>query len=313
MLNIYTYYSRTVSSFKQLKLANNDNLPKLAPLAIAQGTMYAVACAFQTFGIVAAVTVSFRAGLIGDLVVHYGGQQRFNLIRLYAFLCALSTLLAIGVGILRVITHFAFKVCRSSWITFCRCSLSPQSDLITECTTIAQTGSIGSVVFGIWGSNPTTHLDQTQALQFCENEWNHDSWAEIVALVVEAFFGILFTAIAFAYYRQELDPTSLANSSRLPSDQARTDGYPTYYNPPYDGTPYDGTAYVPVYLPPLGPPPTDGKPPEYKRSSYLSFGGDKDAKEDAKEDDPFSDYDGPSVPMPTHWVEDRDTTSLPRK
>lgn len=34
-----------------------DDLPKLAALAIAQGVIYAIACGFQTFGIVAAVTV----------------------------------------------------------------------------------------------------------------------------------------------------------------------------------------------------------------------------------------------------------------
>lgn len=39
----------------------SDNLPKLAPLLIAQGAMFAVACAFQTFGIVAAVTVGSRS------------------------------------------------------------------------------------------------------------------------------------------------------------------------------------------------------------------------------------------------------------
>lgn len=116
-------------------------------------------------------------------------------------------------------------------------------------------------------------------------------------------FGLLFTAIAFAYYRQVLDPTSPANSSRVPSNRPRRDDYPTHYNPPYDGT-----SYAPVYLPSSGAPPDDAKPPEYKRASYLSFEGDKNAKED----DPFSDYDGPSVPMPTYWVEDRDVTSPPR-
>lgn len=115
-------------------------------------------------------------------------------------------------------------------------------------------------------------------------------------IILGLVLGLFFTTIAFAYYRQALDST---NSSRLPSNQARWDDYPTLYSPPYDGT-----AYVPVYLPPPGPPPAHGKPPEYKRGSYMSLGGDKDAKED----DPFADCDGPSVPMPTHWVEDRDMT-----
>ncbi|KAF8120030.1 hypothetical protein EV363DRAFT_1408584 [Boletus edulis] len=234
----------TVSSFKALKLADNDDLPKLAPLAIAQGVMYAVACAFQTFGIVAA--------------------QRFTLVKTYAFLCAMSTLLVAGVGLMRVVTHFVYK-----------------SDWLTECTILAQTGSINSVRIGIWGSNPPTSLNAAEAAQ-CKMSGTTIPGVEIVAVIFGILFGLAFTAIAFAYYRQVLDPTSPANASRLPSDSARQDGYPTHYNPPYDGS-----SYTP-------------------RGSYLSTGADKDAKAS----DPFSDYDGPSIPMPTHWVEDRDASRV---
>ena len=115
--------------------------------------------------------------------------------------------------------------------------------------------------------------------------------------------GLFFTSIAFAYYRQALDPGSAANSYRVPFNPGRRDNHPTHYSPPYDGT-----SYVPVYLPSVGPPPADGKPPEYKRASDVLFREENDAKEE----DAFSDYDGPSVPMPTHWVEDRDATSPPR-
>jgi len=257
----------TVSSFKQLKLVKSYDLPKLAPSAIAQGVMFGIGCLFQTYGIIAA------------------GMQRFTMIKINAFLCALSTLLIIATGLMRVITHFVFK-----------------SDFITECIGIAQTGSIGPV-FGIWGSNPTNRLNKDQATDYCNSEWSRDSFAEIVALVLEILLGLFFTSIAFAYYRQALDPSSAANSYRVPFNPTRRDNHHTHYNPPYDGT-----SYVPVYLPSAGPPPADGKPPEYKRASDMLFRGDNDAKED----DSFSDYDGPSVPMPTHWVEDRDTTSPPR-
>jgi len=246
-----------VSSFKQLQIVQQDNLPKLAPLLIAQGTMLAVSCLFQTFGAVAS------------------GMQRFRLVRLYAPLCALSSLLVAGVGIMRVVTHFLYK---SEWIT--------------ECTTVVQNGS-SEWIFGIWDLSSTD--GQTDPSQYCSSQWSHDSWAEIIAVILVILLGLLFTSLAFAYYRQSLDPTSPINSSRLPADQARQDAYPAHYNPPYDGT-----AYMPVYLPPPGPPPSDAKPPEYKRGSYV--GDDKDAKER----DPFSDFDGPSVPMPTHWVEDRE-------
>ncbi|KIJ64723.1 hypothetical protein HYDPIDRAFT_111309 [Hydnomerulius pinastri MD-312] len=254
----------TVTSFKELKLDRNDNLPMLAPLAIAQGVMFAVACGFQIFGVTAAA------------------MQRFALVKIYAFLCALSTLLVVGVGFMRTVTHFTFK-----------------ADLIQECEDAAKSGTIGSV-FGIWGSNPSSNLTTDEATSYCNDQWNHDSWAEIIVLLVEIVLGLLFTSIAFAYYRQTLDPTSPINASRAPSNQVRMDDYPTHYSPPYDTT-----AYAPAYAPPPGSPPFDGKPPDYKRGSYVSYGEDKDGKED----DPFSDYDGPSVPMPTHWAEERDVTS----
>ncbi|KIK93685.1 hypothetical protein PAXRUDRAFT_828724 [Paxillus rubicundulus Ve08.2h10] len=254
-----------VSSFKDLKLDQNSNYPMLAPLAIAQGVMYAVACGFQSFGVTAAVL------------------QRFTLVKMYAFLCALSTLLIIAIGFMRVITHFTFK-----------------SDLIAECSAIAQNGTVGSV-FGIWGENPSSPLDAAQAAEYCNDEWNHDSWIEIIVLLIEIVLGLLFTSIAFAYYRQSLDPTSPINAARAPSNQVRMDGYPTQYS-----APYDTTAYMPSYEPPEGPPPFDGKPPDYKRGSYYSYGETRDTKED----DPFSDYDGPSVPMPTHWAEERDVTKV---
>ncbi|KAF9231773.1 hypothetical protein BU15DRAFT_82004 [Melanogaster broomeanus] len=236
-----------VSSFKDLQLDENDNFPKLTPLAIAQGVMYAVACVFET-------------------------------LRCY---CR-----RVGIGFMRVVTHFTFK-----------------SDLIAECEIVAQNGTIASV-FGIWGTSPTSNLNQEQAVSYCNDQWNRDSWTEIIVLLIVIVLGLLFTSIAFAYFRQTVDPASPINASRAPSNQIRMDGYPTHYN-----APYDTTGYMPAYSPPDGPPPFDGKPPDYKRGSYISYGESKDAKEDAKEDDPFSDYDGPSVPMPTHWAEERDVAS----
>ncbi|KAG9310169.1 hypothetical protein JVU11DRAFT_9792 [Chiua virens] len=229
-----------VTSFQQLQLTNDGAYPKLAPLAIAQGVMYAVACGFQVFGVVAA------------------SMQRIVLIKIYAFLCALSTLMVIGISLMRVITHFVYKACRP---------VMDALSLLMKCH-----------------SPPSSFRDVTCML-VCNDQWSHDSWAEIIMFIVLTVLGLLFTSMAFAYYRQALDPTSPVNSSRLPSNQVRQDGYPTHYNPPYDST-----AYAPVYLPPSGPPPSDGKPPEYNRGTYPSYGGDKD--KDAK-DDPFSDYDSP--------------------
>jgi hypothetical protein len=79
------------------------------------------------------------------------------------------------------------------------------------------------------------------------------------------------------------------------------DIFPANYSPPYD------PGYQPAYAPPAGPPPTDSKPPEYSYAGgdYLGRGD----KYDKKEDDPFADYEGPSIPRPLHFAEERDVTS----
>jgi hypothetical protein len=117
---------------------------------------------------------------------------------------------------------------------------------------------------------------------------------------------LLFTSVAFGYYRQVIDPSSPANALRAPSNQVRMDIFPSNYNPPYD--PGYQPAYAPAYAPPAGSPPSDSKPPEYSYAGgdYLGHGIDKD---DKKENDPFADYEGPSIPRPPHFAEERDVTS----
>ncbi|KAH7926882.1 hypothetical protein BV22DRAFT_318303 [Leucogyrophana mollusca] len=286
---IYTL-AWTVVSFKELTLDNDDHFPKLAPFAIVQGVLFLVACLIEVFGVASAA------------------MQRLVFVRLYAFLSGFSALLVIGVGLMRSIIHFTFK-----------------DDLLTECTTAVRGGDVGAVctnfpdtlwllidchqVFGLWGSYPTDIPSDVDATSYCQNQWSHDSWVEIITTIIEIVLGLLFTWIAFAYYRQLLDPASPANSSRAPSNQARMDDYPSHYNPPYGSAtdiPYD-SPYANAYAPPAGPPPSDGKPPSYAYAGgdFTSYGEDKDDKKD----DPFSDFDGPSVPRPLHFAEERDVTS----
>lgn len=115
--------------------------------------------------------------------------------------------------------------------------------------------------------------------------------------------------IAFAYYRQVLDPTSPANARRTPpsaqhnmaaaAQQPPT--FPEHYNPPYMA--YDAPFAPPAgpppgqysspYGPPQGPPPDFGKPPMYTAGSDEHL---RDIKDD--KDDPFSDFDGTSQGKP---------------
>lgn len=158
--------------------------------------------------------------------------------------------------------------------------------------------------FGLWGPSISETLTPSEAAGFCQSGWDHDSWADIVSLIIEIILGTLFSIMAFAYYRQMQDPTSVANAFRAPSNQMRG-GYPQHYNPPYGGPsvpdlPY-GAGPVPktTYAPPPGAPPQfgGGSAPGYdvgdmgKLPGYERGGYDGKDQDDSKED-PFADFEG---------------------
>ena len=257
-----------VSGFKELKLdEKNNEFPQLAPLAIVQGAIFTFTFVIEAIGLAGSV------------------MQNVRLVRFYALGSTLSTLGVVAVGFMRTVTHWTFK-----------------DEIIRECVQVVSKGGSDTTVFGIWGQS--YNYDTNDNIGFCTDQWNKDSWAEIITLIAEIVVGILFTAIAFAYWRQLLDPQSPANSFRAPSNQARGDAYPTYYAPPYSGP---ETAYQPTYAPPPGPPP--GVDEDIKPPGYGPAGGDFMNPDDKKGEDPFADFDGPSVPRPTHWAEERDVTS----
>jgi hypothetical protein len=65
---------------------------------------------------------------------------------LYAFLCAIAGLLVVGVGLMRTVTHFTYKVNQYACILV-RPSLVNigQTELIQECVSFAQNGEADSV------------------------------------------------------------------------------------------------------------------------------------------------------------------------
>ncbi|KAG6856187.1 hypothetical protein H0H87_006782 [Tephrocybe sp. NHM501043] len=254
---------------------STENVPKITNVSIALGAMYMT---IFLYGMYSAAT------------------QRVGLVRIYTLLAAFATLLVIAAGLTRVVTHFVFK-----------------DDLLKECTTLTTNQEI--VFYGFWGPVRADILDANEAADWCRRSWDRSSWSEIVALLIVGVLGFLFTMLAFAYYRQLLDPSSAANATRAPSHLARMEGgFPTHYNPPYDTSvpnlPYAYSTH-PQYAPPAGPPPgahgqdetfvppydRDGKPPGYTGGDVKGY--DADGK------DPFSDFDGPSL------REERDVTSRP--
>jgi len=210
----------------------------------------------------------------------------------------------IAASFLRTIAHFTLK-----------------NELITECADVATNQSV-TFSLGIWGPTTSDTLDATQALSWCNNAWSRDSFNEIIALIIVIILGILFSALTFSYYRQVLDPSSPVNAMRAPSNQVRMGAYPSHYSPPYNASvPSLGYNYPSSYAPPAGAPPRDeafappydnddSKLPGYGIGMGVSGGDTKKRSFDQDgKDDPFSDFDGPSVQ--THSGEERDITGKP--
>jgi len=246
-----------VASFRDITV-DKQHATKLAVFDIVLGALYMATFAIELLG------------GVGALV------QKILLVRIYAFLSIGVALIIGATELIRVIVHFAFK-----------------SELINECTALA-TGDTISERFGIWGPTESQTLDPEDAQNFCNSAWSHDSFSEILWLLIAVPLSLFFAAVSFAYYRQLLDPTSPANAARAPSAQARAAGagvYPQHYNPPYAGG---------AFVPPPGPPPgaeSSAYVPEYdaaKLPAYAAYGEAAragDSKKDDVGDDPFADFE----------------------
>ncbi|TDL27908.1 hypothetical protein BD410DRAFT_761125 [Rickenella mellea] len=261
------------ASFRDISV-DKSNAPRLQVFDIVLGSLYLFIGCIELFGTVAAY------------------MQKIALVRIYAILSLGAAAVITATALLRVIIHFAFK-----------------STLINECITLS-TGEEVIERFGLWGPFSETTLTKDEATTFCNHAWSRDSFSEIAWFLGSMLFSFFFASIAFAYYRQVLDPASPANASRAPSNQVRRELgiQPTHYAPPYGG--YSGSlpelSYgAPAFAPPPGPPPAEfdesTKPPGYSngKSGGYEFGG---TPEDDKKD-PFADFENNHT--------ERDVTSRP--
>jgi len=270
---IWTLFSG-IGWFRNFGVDKTQHVPKIASLSVALGALYMGVFGIGLFGMAAA------------------GSQRIALVRTYTVLAPLAALIVIATGIARVVTHFVWK-----------------DEIISECTNLTTGGEI--IYFGFWGPTKAETLDQQSAADWCNSAWGHDSWSEILAMLITSVIAILFALIPFSYYRQLLDPSSAANAFRAPSSQVRGD-YP-HYNPPYNASvpnlPYAYNAR-PQYAPPPGPPPGHDESfiPPYDANKPPGYSGDDNGYGDDSKDgkNPFADYDdGPGL------REERDVTSRP--
>ncbi|KAF8153313.1 hypothetical protein B0H34DRAFT_100331 [Crassisporium funariophilum] len=272
LAGIWTLFSG-VGFFRNAPVYNSKDAPKLGLISYILGALYIGVCLIEAFGVFAAAT------------------QKLIPVRIYAYLSMLVALIVIAAGLMRTVVHFSLK-----------------DDIINTCTQFA-TGD--TVIFtGVFGPIDGGTLTRSQAAAWCDRAWSRDSWSEVVAFLVTSVLAAFFAVVAFAYFRQVLDPTSPANASREPA-QHRMGAFPSHYNPPYNptaGAPYGSYA---AYPPPNGPPPNqdafvppygnEGKPPGYVRGDDYKGGyGDQ------HKDDPFwgdNERGGPSAEI------ERDVTS----
>ncbi|TRM67183.1 hypothetical protein BD626DRAFT_484985 [Schizophyllum amplum] len=282
----------TIGAFRSVgSEKSRDNLHDLVNFTIAIGALSAVALAIELFGFAGAA------------------MQRVGLVRIYALLSVFTTLLVVAGGIVQLVMHFHFK-----------------DAIIDECSSLAEGQEVYTYPFGFWGPVHESDLSKEDADRWCRQRWDHDSWSEVIELLITAFIAALFSMIAFGYYRQLLDPASAANASRAPSNEFRG-GVAQHYAPPYNANvpAFGGYGQQPymapynAYAPPAGPPPgfkgdggykSDGgyngehddpfKPPY--DSELPKYSGEGRSSADDK--DPFADYD-------VKGTEERDVTSRP--
>ncbi|KAJ3812581.1 hypothetical protein F5876DRAFT_74717 [Lentinula aff. lateritia] len=281
LLRILISSFRAIGNFRSISIDRGQNESKLATFSLVLGILYITVFAFETFGIAATLT------------------QRQQLVHVYAMLSFVTVLIATGGGLLNVIVHFTMK-----------------NDIIDECTNLVTGDDVVFYPFGFFG--PVSHnvIDAADARDWCQSEWDHDSWADIVELLILIFLSMMFSLFSYAYYRQLLDPTSAANVVRTPI-RAPPSGFPSHYNPAYNASvPSLGYQYGPYgqqpygqFAPPPGPPPAmdaaDGKPPGYASGPGYGYEIDDKAKEN-----PFADFDE-HVDKAGGSQEEHDVTSRP--
>ncbi|KAF8961418.1 hypothetical protein BDZ97DRAFT_1211293 [Flammula alnicola] len=219
-----------IGFFRNASVYSRNDETKLTTFSIIIGALYMGVLAIECLGVFAAAS------------------QKLPIVRLYAYLSAVVFLIIAAVGLIRTIIHFSLK-----------------NDIINTCTNV----SSGETFFfpGLFGPVNGGTLTTEEAASWCRDAWDRDSWSEVVAFLLTSLLAAFFSAIAFSYLRQVLDPASPANASREPA-QHRMGAFPSHYNPPYNP---NGPAPYYSYPAPAGPPPSnafvappyeaDGKPP----------------------------------------------------
>jgi len=249
-----------IGFLRSINTDKQEGVPKLATFAIVLGAVYLAISLIEIFGVVAAIS------------------QRLALVRTYAYMSLVAVFLTVAGGIFEVIVHFTSK-----------------SDILKECTDLTNGSNVAVYPFGFWGPSRHETIDAEDAAAWCQSAYDRNSWQDIVSLLIYIFLTVSFSMLAFGYYRQVLDPTSVVNSMRAPSHQFNVYPMQPQYNQPYNAS-VPNLGYNAPYAGPQQYAPPPGAPPAARDGPKPGYGMDED------KENPFADFDERVAPRPTQSV-----------
>jgi hypothetical protein len=196
-------------------------------------------------------------------------RQQAPLVRTYAFLSILASLIAMAFELFRIIIHFTHE-----------------NGLIAAC--VRGSTNAGVRLTDFWGIKVDRTSDSNTANDWCRRSYNHESWSLIVGLLIIMVATGFLTTMAFNYHHQLV----AVGTRILPQNEYRMNPYPTAPDAPYNSGPDN---FRSSYSNPYD---QGNKPPTYDRSGYTERDlGDRKQKEQSEfdEDDEDLRAHGPKV------------------
>jgi len=232
-----------IGNLQDISGDKSHNLGNFMVFDIVLGTLHMVVVAIEIFGFAGAI------------------MQSLPFIRIYAPLSLVAFLVTTTAELMNLVLHFVFK-----------------NKLINECTQEA-TGETLNFDFGFFGGHSSETLSPSEAQNFCQNAWDHDTFTDFAWLFASTLLALFYASVAYGYYHQLLDPTSVI--SRLPR---ATNNYPMNNFRAYDNAPGQSNL---GYAPPPGAPPSvkDGFVPPYDPAKLPAYGYGVDSEVPPKFDD----------------------------
>ncbi|KAJ7291334.1 hypothetical protein C8J57DRAFT_214526 [Mycena rebaudengoi] len=176
-VNALRFFLFATSALEDLKIDIAQNNPRLAGVSRILAVIYTLSCAIELFGVFCAVL------------------HRAPLVRIYAYLAALSALLVTSAGIITTAAYFAFA-----------------DELVNECVALAVEGNLDlkSTFRGApWSISLSPAEAQTQCLALWSTECTSQLLAPALFYLLPAALRVL---LAYGYARQLADPAHPAHT-----------------------------------------------------------------------------------------------------